>query len=118
MINDGGAIFPYIRIVDFDVPQLVTDKVDMRRMLMLSLQFEQTNIASVATELIEEEGVKTARDALRNLRLSNSIENPVWGKKFKIRFTSSDTGKMLDLNVTPTATIEDPEDGCPTTRVV
>lgn len=118
MINDGGAIFPFIRVVDFDIPKLITDKVEMRRMFLLSLQTTQTDINSAAIELIDELGIKSARDAVRNLKLTKSIENPVWGKRFKVRFTSIDTGKMLDINVTPTSTIEDPKDNCPTTRVV
>jgi hypothetical protein len=27
-------------------------------------------------------------------------EEPIWGKKFKLRITSTDSGKKMDLNVT------------------
>ena len=27
-------------------------------------------------------------------------KNPIWGEKFKFRFTSNDTGKKIDFNVT------------------
>lgn len=112
MINNGGAIFPVIRVVDFAKPPATNDKVEMRRLLMMSPTRQQTDIYASTLELVENYGIRTAREAIRSLKLSTNVENPIWDKKFKIRFTSLDTGRMLDINVVPTIEIIDPVEKC------
>jgi len=112
MINNGGAIFPVIRVVDFAKPPATNDKVEMRRLLMMSPTRQQTDIYASTLELVENYGIRTAREAIRSLKLSTNVENPIWDKKFKIRFTSLDTGRMLDINVVPTIEIIDPVENC------
>jgi hypothetical protein len=112
MINNGGAIFPVIRTVDFKKTKTTSDKIEMRRLLLLSPTSAQTDIYGVSAELVENNGFKSARDVIRNLKLASTLENPMWDKKFKLRFTSLDTGRMLDINITPTTTIHDPMDFC------
>jgi hypothetical protein len=112
MINNGGAIFPVIRVVDFAKPSAITEKAEMRRLFMMSPTRQQTDIYSSTLELVENYGVRTAREAIRSLKLATNVENPIWDKKFKIRFTSLDTGRMLDINVVPTIEIIDPVEKC------
>jgi hypothetical protein len=112
MMNNGGAIFPVIRVVDFAKPTTVTEKVEMRRMLLLTPAYPQTDIYAASSELVDEQPIATARDAIRSLKLASTTEHPIWDKRFKIRFTSLDTGRMLDINVTPTIEIIDPVEKC------
>ena len=112
MVNNGGAIFPIIRTVDFKKSVTTTDKAEMRRMLLMSPTKSQVDIYSATSELVENYNYLSAKDALRNLKLSKNVENPIWGKKFKIRITSLDTGRMLDINVTPTTSIIEPPESC------
>ena len=117
MINNGGAISPIIRTVDFKKNVTTTDKAEMRRMLLLSPTKSQVDIYSATSELVENYNYLSAKDALRNLKLSKNVENPIWGKKFKLRITSLDTGRMLDINVTPTTSIVEPPEPCPPSTI-
>ena len=112
MINNGGAIFPIIRTVDFLKPKTYTDKAEMRRLMLLTPAPAQTDILTVTSELVDELGYTSASDAVRDLKLSAAAENSIWNKRFKIRFTSLDTGRMLDINVTPTSKVIDPNNIC------
>lgn len=112
MINNGGAIFPVIRTVDFLKPKVLTDKAEMRRLMLLTPARSQTDILSISTEMVEDLGYTSAADAVRNLKLSSAAENSIWDKRFKIRFTSLDTGRMLDININPTVRIVDPTNLC------
>jgi hypothetical protein len=117
MINNGGAILPAIRTVDFKKDVSTADKAEMRRMLLLSPAKAQVDIYSATVELVENYQISSARDAIENLKLANTIENPIWGKKFKIRITSLDTGRMLDVNLTPTVSVINPAESCPPTSL-
>ena len=52
----------------------------------------------------------TIKGKIRGLNLGIA-EQPIWGKRFKFRITSKDTGKKIDINVnvelTKNKTIED-----------
>ena len=38
---------------------------------------------------------------LENVNIGDTeLEDPIWGKRFKIRLTSKKTGKKIDLNIT------------------
>ena len=38
---------------------------------------------------------------LENVNIgSTDLEDPIWGKTFKLRLTSKKTGKKIDLNIT------------------
>ena len=112
MINNGGAVFPVIRVVEFKKPATSKEKVEMRRMVLLSPAAQQTDIYTISQDLIDTEGVVSASEAVDILRLGGITENPIWGKKYKLRFTSIDTGRMLDINITPTTTVINPVENC------
>ena len=44
-------------------------------------------------------GLTTLRGKINDLKLGLA-EEPIWGRRFKFRITSKDTGKKIDLNVT------------------
>jgi hypothetical protein len=112
IINNGGAIFPVIRVVDFKKPPKNDNKVQMRRLLLMSPTAQQTDIYSVSQDLVENEGVTSASEAIERIRLGGITENPIWGKRYKLRFTSLDTGRMLDININPTTTVINPVENC------
>ena len=50
--------------------------------------------------LMNEDGtpIDSALNASQSIQLGFQ-ESPIWGKKFKVRLTSKQTGKKLDLNI-------------------
>jgi hypothetical protein len=112
MVNNGGAIFPIIRVVDFEIPKPYSYDFEMRRFLLLSVAPTQTEILQSVKEVSSQLGFVSARDVVRNFKLFNNSENSVWNKSFKIRLTALDTGRMLDINISPSTTIDDPSKFC------
>ena len=55
------------------------------------------------TQLITEDADFAANSytQLENVNIGNTdLEDPIWGKTFKLRLTSKKTGKKIDLNIT------------------
>ena len=48
----------------------------------------------------DDSGFTSLRGKLDQVNLGLAEEEPIWGKRFKFRITSKDTGKKIDLNVT------------------
>ena len=106
IINDGGAIYPYIRNVDFRERSAKQNTKDARRIVMIS--------PTILQSLQEPTQVKPAtfNGQLSNVQLGIKDE-VIWGKTYKMRITSSKTGRKIDINIRPKVRyIESPNDDC------
>jgi len=84
LINDNGTIIPNINIINLnDTSGLKTDTKLMRAFLKI-----QPAVAQKVLQNINNNGVKLGIN-----------KESVWGKDFKIRIKSRQTGKILDFNI-------------------
>jgi hypothetical protein len=85
IFNENGAIYPIVNIVDFDKGEnLKQSSKSFRRYIKISPSFAQT-IASKENITIDKVALGTN-------------ENTIWTKNMKIRITSKQTGRKIDLN--------------------
>jgi hypothetical protein len=100
LVNDAGTVFPRIAVVDFEP--------EVRSMPSKSMKKYIHVIPSVAQALVnpEKSGLVNEYDEpIDSALLSNGHiqlgfqESPIWNKKFKVRITSRQTGRKIDLNL-------------------
>jgi hypothetical protein len=111
IVYDAGSPFLQMQTIDFNLvknpPQ--TPTINMKRYIRIRPSWLQSNVNLMASGLLEPTGEK------KNINLKTDMPNPpvdetgwvhlgiadeqVWGKKFKIRITSSKTGRKVDLNL-------------------
>ena len=91
LIKDADGSKVAVNVIHLEKPVLMEGSVSFRRLLRIVPALQQT----------------TFEDTLNNSSYNNSIDNltlgvasdPIWGKKFKIRLKSKDSGKKLDFNI-------------------
>ena len=98
LIDDGDYIYS-----KFDVlaDQLGEEPVFTEPSKTLKKIFQiEPNISQVALNTSNVDYNKIAQDEINNLTIGDpSLEELIWGERFKIRLTSKKTGKQLDLNI-------------------
>ena len=94
MVDDGGSIFPIVQLCEFAPEFESQPALGGRRYIHIQPAMPQMLVNEEASELLDAESVAN----LQRLTLSIS-EEPLWGKKFKIRLTSKSTGRKMDFNV-------------------
>lgn len=94
MVDERGAIFPLIEIVDFtsETPKMCARP--FKKFIQITPALPHTLINEEKSKI---QDIDTARD-VKNVFLGIKDET-VWGKKFKIRLTSKKTGKKIDFNI-------------------
>ena len=97
LYNDGGAGYPMIRHYDLSSPNPKTTTKSARKIIQIIPRIAQVFLNEEASGLVDG-GVVQPAAGNKNIVLGNQAE-PLFGKKFKIRFTSKSTGKKVDLNV-------------------
>jgi hypothetical protein len=100
LVDNAGNTFPIVNVVNF-LPQIPA----MRSKIMKKyLHIMPTVLQSVLNEeksgLIDEDGERetTAYAAGKSIFLGKAEED-VWDKNFKIRLTSTQTGRKIDINL-------------------
>ena len=99
--DDGGFLFPEVRIIDFEDTDYFQFESSMQKYIQIRPSAQ--NII-FDPELVNDE-VKSARD-LKFTQSKDSdpplgiADDPVWGKNFKLRVTSKTSGKKVDINFT------------------
>jgi|TARA_R110000851_G_scaffold93272_3_gene203241 hypothetical protein len=97
LYNDGGASYPIVKIIDLEKPNHRTKTKSFRNLLRITPKISQSAVNELQSGLISEDG--TLGNAIaQNITLGLEDE-PLFGKKFKIRLTSKKTGKKIDLNI-------------------
>lgn len=98
LYNDGGVAYPIVRLHELIETSRKAYTKSMKNLIRISPRITQALINEQASGLVDENGlVQTPQE--NNIVLGIEDE-PLFGKTFKIRITSKDTGKKLDLNVT------------------
>ena len=94
LVDDGGAVYPLINTYEFPVEEAFVPQKQMKKVMQIVPTLYQSVIDPSVIE-----GVLNPND-VESIRLgSPELLDTVWGKKFKIRLTSNDTGKKIDFNV-------------------
>ena len=98
LYSDGGVAYPITRLYEFGQESSKTTTKAMKNLLRITPRITQAMINEQASGLVDENGNVLA-PSLNDIVLG--LEDEVlFGKKFKIRITSKNTGKKMDLNVT------------------
>jgi hypothetical protein len=94
LVDEGGLVFPIIEQYEF--PEEEKDyKRSLRKLLNISPSINQI------TPRTSKSGTYGSYASKKNINsLMGLTDEGLFGKTFKIRFTSKKTGKQLDLNVT------------------
>ena len=95
MVNDKGAFYPTIRIHNMGEQTDVTYNKSGRRFIQIIPNIEQTLLNEDKSGFDE---YNSAKDIAGELTYGYSEES-IWNKKFKIRLTSTKTGKKIDVNL-------------------
>ncbi len=99
LVDSGGSIYPIINVVNFEknVSNSANTKT-MKRFIQFVPSFNQKIINEEKSGLIvNDEKIESVLDK-ENIYLGIE-DDTVWGKQFKIRLTSKNTGKKIDLNI-------------------
>ena len=81
------------RAIKLEEQQIFKDK-SFKNLLQIIPAFQQ----EIFNENINARELASFKKNINNLKLGIA-DDKVWGKKFKIRVKSKDTGKIIDLNV-------------------
>ena len=97
LYNDGGVAYPIVKIVDLEETSHRTKTKTFRNLLRITPKIAQSAVNEVQSGLINADG--TLGNAIaQNITLGLEDE-PLFGKRFKVRLTSKKTGKKIDLNI-------------------
>jgi len=106
MKEDADESFLNIKTVEF----VEDEKYQSSRSMTKDVQILPSALHTIFDQSQAPVSLGTLRGKTKNLNLGIA-EKPIWGKKFKFRITSKDTGKKIDINVdvelTKNKTIED-----------
>ncbi|MAF24242.1 hypothetical protein CL634_01450 [bacterium] len=103
MVNNNGAIYPLIRLLDLNEILTTTKKAtsSFKKYIKIFPNLAHTLINQRASQLIGDNGNLVESPRGRIIKLGGEWDdNPViWGKRFKVRFISKKTGRKFDLNL-------------------
>ena len=104
MVNDGGTIYPVIKIIDFQEGEKMTrePQKSFKKHIKIFPNFMQKVIDEEGSELFA--GDAKVSDLLVDSPIGKDIklgiqEESVWNKQFKVRFISKKTGRKFDINM-------------------
>ena len=97
LVDDDGAVYLLVRVVDFDILNPPPTTKEMKRLLHVKPSLSQSLLKDYSSEDYE-----SAHDYVRATpggpRLGLEAES-IWGKTYKVRLTSKHTCRKLDFNV-------------------
>jgi len=97
LYNDGGVSYPIVRLVELGAISPKTNAKSVRNLIRITPRISQARVNEKASGLVREDG--TLGRAAPSKVVLGSEDESLFGKKFKIRITSKDTGKKIDLNI-------------------
>ena len=101
IVDDDGAIYPLVSVVDFEEKVLVQNSKPLKRIMQILPAFPHT-----VPNNQNFEGMESILDQYPfGNDFTLGVDDPnLWGQTFKIRLTSKKTGKKIDLKVKFTRT--------------
>ena len=116
LYNDGGVAYPIVRLHELIEASRKAYTKSMKNLIRISPRITQALVNEQASGLIDENGlVQTPQENSIVLGIEDEV---LFGKTFKIRITSKDTGKKLDLNVTFNTEVNKVPSEAPPTGIV
>jgi hypothetical protein len=97
LYNDGGVAYPIVRPYELKDKNYKTFTRPMKNLIRIAPRTTQAMINEKASGLIDENGRK--QNAIGTKIILGNENESLFGKTFKIRLTSKDTGKKIDINV-------------------
>lgn len=94
MVKDASKSKIIVKTVDLEIKEVKTDKT-FKSLLQITPAFQQ-DIFNDQTDFISE--LPSFQKRINEIPLGTATDK-IWGKKFKIRVKSKDSGKIIDLNV-------------------
>ena len=100
LVDNAGNTFPIVKAIEFEPMIPYTNNKKMKKYLHIMPTILQSALNEERTGLIDDAGerAETAHVAGNNIFIGKAEED-VWNKRFKIRLTSKQTGRKIDLNV-------------------
>jgi len=111
LVDDDGAIYPIIKIVNIEAYTPDNNILSKKAMKLLHI------VPTISQGIVNEEasnldGASTVLSSGKDIALGVKQQS-VWGKKFKVRLVSRKTGRKIDLNISfKTKHIKNPDAGC------
>ena len=106
MVDDGGSVYPLINSYQPEDTAGVDGTKSFKKLLLIRPNMQQSMLTTEDGGIKNEWGLAlddttTTPDTLDTAKLGGGLydENTLWGKKFKFRIRSTETGKKIDLNV-------------------
>ena len=96
LVQSGDDSVVNVKAYDYPKPKPNVKSISMRSLLQLIPSAQQT-VLSMSDE-VDIRYTNSFKNSLDDIKLGVAAK-PLWGKKFKIRITSKDTGRKIDLNV-------------------
>tara|TARA_R100000008_G_scaffold34598_2_gene19609 strand:+ start:2895 stop:5480 length:2586 start_codon:yes stop_codon:yes gene_type:complete len=100
LVDDAGMVYPMIKVIDFEPEIPKTDSKKMKKHIHILPNLAQVFVNAEKSGLVNEYGeiADSANSANGNIQLGFQ-ESPIWNKRFKIRLTSRQSGRKIDLNI-------------------
>ena len=100
LVDDAGTVYPRISVIDFEPEIKKMPAKPMKKYMHIVPVIEQALVNPEKSGLMDEYGepIDSALLSDGNIQLGFQ-ESPIWGKRFKVRLTSRQTGRKLDLNL-------------------
>ena len=109
VVDSDGAVYPLVNIYEPDEPMPVDLDKSAERLIQIRPEYLQSIVDTKSSNLTEASSA-TAADG--DIKLG-ARDQKLWGKKFKLRLTSSKTKRMVDINLNfKTEHLENPEVLC------
>ena len=106
LVDDGGSVYPLITSYFPDNTAMVDGTKSFKKLLLIRPNMQQSMLTTEDGGIKNEwgealDGATPTPDNLNTAKLGGGLydENTLWGKKFKFRIRSTETGKKIDLNV-------------------
>ena len=99
LIDDSGAVYPRVRVVDpASMQNRKASQKNLKRFLQIKPQLSQRlfNVNETFALLDQDE---TASAPVADTIALGYKEEKIWDRKFKVRLTSKKSGKKIDLNI-------------------
>ena len=99
LIDDAGAVYPRVRVVDpTDMQSRKASQKKLKRFLQIKPQLSQ-RLFNVTETFAPLDQAENASAPVADTIALGYKEEKIWDRRFKVRLTSKKSGKKIDLNI-------------------